>query len=161
MLQNQNLTEFAQYWGDIIVGNSALQTYCQTKFAKSATVVIAPPEHYLPGAEDAPFIFLHSPSKQEGASKTKCLYSLIVSVGIVTDDPDITTTAGTKVMAGQKYLSDMLKLVQEALNADCRPPATIEQDIPVLDGANPTFWAGFLSATWEIEIPLGRTNYFE
>lgn len=161
MLQNQNLTEFAQYWGDVLIGNTALQTYCYTKFGKNFTVVIAPPEHDLPGAEDTPCIFLHNPEKAEGMNQTKCLYSFIISVGITTDDPDIITAAGTRVMAGQKYMSDILELIQDAVYADCKAPAKIEQGIPALGGANPSYWAGFMSVTWEVDIPLGTTNYFE
>ena len=161
MLQNQNLMKFAKYWAKKLTENTDLQNYCQEKFGKKIKVIIAPPEHYLPGEDDVPYIFLHNPSKNEGAYQSQMLYSFIATIGIYTEDADIETAEGIKIKAGQEYLCEILSLVQDAFNADCKVPGNIEASIPTLVDANPNFWEGFLAATWEIEIPLGGINYFD
>ncbi len=160
-LNNQNLVGFAKYVGGLILNNLALQEYSQIKFQKEIKVVIGSPQNYLPQVDDCPYVMLSDLQKNEGMTKTKCQYATMISVGIYTEDGVLVHEGVPEILAGQEYVADILELIQAAVYADCKAPVTIEAYTPTLEGANPNYFRGDMFIAWEMDVPMGATNYFE
>ena len=162
-LQNEDLCSVGVKLGEHLAADQQLIDYCNEHFGKAATIIVGPPEAYMPDADDAPYIFLHDFGKNEGANQTSALYECVVTVGIATDEVDAISDAGVKIFAGQQRVSEMLTLLQDSLyryKDSCQPPAKVEQLMPGMPGNNPQHWEGFLSATWELPLSIGEQNHF-
>ena len=159
-MNNQNLVGFADYVGKLIMDNAELQAYAQEKFDKNIKVVLGSPQNYLPKVEDCPYILLSDLQKNEGITKSKCQYATMADMGIYTEDGVLVREGMPEILAGQKYLADIMELVQAALYADCKPPTSVEAYTPTLEGANPNFYAGSMCFIWDVDVPIGVTNHF-
>lgn len=169
-LQNEDLCSIGAKLGNHIAADGAIKTYCQKHFDKDLTIYVGPQEAMLPQETEVPFLFIHDFQKSEGANITKAMYQCMFSVGVVVPyEPgnlqscSTQTDQGVIVFDGQKFCSELMSLVQDALyryKDGCQPPTTIEQMIPGVAGDNLGFWEGFMAAVWELEMPIGQQNHF-
>lgn len=159
-LQNEDLTAVAVKIADCIANDQAITEYCVDNFGKAPTIYVGPPEAALPTIDDAPLVFVSDANKNEGL-KTTAEYSAIVEVGLNVTEENAMTDSGVIVLVGHQRTSEFLTLIQDALNRyHCHPPTEVEQYLPGLLGENPNFWQGFMSVTWQLDLPLGRKIEF-
>lgn len=162
-LQNEDLTAVGALLADHLAADTAINDYCIEHFNRAPTIIVGPPEMYLPGEDEGPYIFIHDFAKSEGATITQAVYQCIFAVGIVTDEEYATTDSGVIVLTGQQRTSELMTLVQDALyryKNGCQPPNTVEQNMPSLPDANKSHWIGFIAAIWELPISIGGQNHF-
>ena len=162
-LQNEDLCQIGVAVAEHLARDKVLNKFCTNHFGSNLNIFVGPPEAYLPGEASTPYVFVHDLSKAEGASVTEHKYQCVLSVGITTDEQDATTDTGVVVFAGQQRTSELMTLIQDALNRydnGCNPPSYLEQSIPSLPGNNPDHWEGFIVAQWVLSTPIGRQNHF-
>lgn len=159
-LQNEDLTQVAVKIADCIATDSAIEEYCMNNFNKSASVYVGPPEALLPTEEDTPLIVVNDMSKNEGL-KESADYSAVIFVGVSVEPSAVLTEGGAKVLSGHQKVSELLTLIQDALNRyNCHPPETVEQYLPGLLGESPTLWHGYMAVNWQLDLPIGQQYKF-
>lgn len=159
-LQNEDLTAVAVEIADCIANDQAIAEYCMNHFGKGLTIFVGPPEAALPTIDDAPLVFVSDVNKNEGLKNT-AEYSAVVEVGLNVLEKNAMNDSGVIVLVGHQRTSELLTLIQDALNRyHCHPPTEVEQYLPGLLGENPNFWQGFMSVTWQLDLPLGRKIKF-
>ena len=162
-LQNEDLCSIGVAIAEHLAKDEALNDFCHTHFGEALNLFVGPHEAALPSDNLTPYVFVHDLSKAEGAAVTEHKYQCVLSVGISCSEENATTDSGVIVFAGQQRTSELMTLIQDALNRydnGCNPPGYIEQSIPSLPGNNPDHWEGFIVAQWVLSTPIGRQNHF-
>lgn len=162
-LQNEDLTSIAVKLGNAICTDEALQAYCQEHFGQRMSVLVGVQEPDLLGEEYAPFCIIHDLGKAEGAERKRHQYQAVFGVGLSVDEDNATTEGGVIVVAGQQRTSEVLTLIQDALNrykGGCMPPTEIEQNVIGMPGNSATFWQGFLLCIWSLDVTIGGKQEF-
>ncbi|WP_405379569.1 hypothetical protein [Phascolarctobacterium sp.] len=163
MIQNEDLTLIGVKLGEAIALDQGVADYCNTYFGKELAIYVAPDATILPEVTDAPYLFIHDLAKREGAMNMKPEYQAIFVIGIQSKSAYAITGNGVTVPDGQQRASELLTLVQTALNnykGGCQPPASVEAYLPGIVGSDTSHWQAWLAATWQLELPLGYTREF-
>lgn len=161
-LQNEDLTNIAVKLGSTIYSNETLQSYCEMHFGKKMSVFVGVQEPDLLNESLAPFCFIHDMGKAEGAERKRHQYQAVFGVGLSIHEEDA-VFEGVRVTAGHQRVSEVLTLIQDALNGykgGCMPPNEIEQNVIGMPGNNPHFWQGFLFCVWSLDTSIGGHQEF-
>lgn len=162
-LQNEDLCEISMKLATHIDADEALGEYCETKFGKKLAIYVGMPEALLMDLDDGPYIAIHDFAKIEGARLSKATYSCIIALSIQTEEECADYGPNVVVSAQHQRLSELMTLVQDALNTykgGCQPPASVETIIAGPPGDNPNHWMGFIAPVWELNLPLGNRIIF-
>lgn len=162
-LQNEDLCSIGAKLAAHIAADQELDRYCDMHFGKNLTIIVGPPEAYMPQDINAPYLFIHDFGKAEGAAINTASYECVFSLGLDVDEENAELQPDVIVYAGQQRTSEMLTLLQDALyryKGGCQPPTAVEQLMPGLPGNNSRHWEGFLTAVWTLDISIGGQNHF-
>lgn len=158
-LQNADLVSVGIKLSECIAADPDVIEYCQEHFGKKLTVIVGADEASIPDEGNTPYVFLNALSKNEGARPTSAQYEAYFCIGISSAENDTADAEnGTIVLTGAQRLSELMTLVQNALNTyknNCNPPSTVEATIFGRVGNSPTHWMGAIAAVWQIDLPMG------
>lgn len=165
-LQNEDLVSVGIKLSECIAADPDVIEYCQEHFDKKLTVIVGADEASIPDENYTPYVFLNALSKNEGARPTSAQYEAYFCIGICSAENDYAETEkGTIVLTGAQRLSELMTLIQNALNTykkrnSCMPPSTVEATIFGRVGNSPTHWMGAIAAVWQLELTLGEKFEF-
>lgn len=158
-LQNEDLVSVGVKLSECIAADPDVNEYCQSHFGKKLTVIVGADEASIPDENYTPYVFLNALSKNEGARSTSAQYEVYFCIGISSAENDSADTEnGTIVLTGAQRLSELMTLIQNALNTyndTCNPPGKVEATIFGCVGNSPTHWMGAIAAVWQIDLPMG------
>ncbi len=163
-LQNEDLVSVGVKLSDCIATDPDVIDYCQKHFGKKITAIVGADEASIPGENYTPYVFLNALSKNEGATSKLAQYEVYFCIGISSEENDAADTDnGIIVLTGAQRLSELMTLIQNALNTyknSCRPPSTVESTIFGRVGNSPTHWMGAIAAVWQMELAMGEKFEF-
>lgn len=164
-LQNEDLVSVGIKLSDCIAADPDVVQYCQKYFGKKITVIVGADEASIPDESCTPYVFLNALSKNEGATTKMAQYEVYFCVGISSAENAADNENGTIVLTGAQRLSELMTLIQNALNTykkpnSCNPPDKVEATIFGRVGNSPTHWMGAIAAVWQIELAMGEKFEF-
>ena len=162
-LQNEDLCEISVKLAAHIDSDEAIGAYCEANFGKKLAIYVGMPEALLAGPDNEPYIAIHDLAKAEGARISKATYSCVITVSIQTEEECADYGPNIIVSAQHQRLSELMTLVQDALNTyrgGCQPPSSVESIVVGPPGDNPNHWMGFIAPVWELNLPLGNRIIF-
>lgn len=75
-LQNEDLCSIGAKLAAHIAADQELARYCDMHFGKNLTIIVGPPEAYMPQDINAPYLFIHDFGKAEALPSTRRLMSV-------------------------------------------------------------------------------------
>lgn len=158
-IQNEDMVSVGVKLSECIAADPDVIEYCQKHFGKKITVIVGADEASIPGENYTPYVFLNALSKNEGAILEVAQYEVYFCIGISSAENDAADTDnGIIVLTGAQRLSELMTLIQNALNTygdTCKPPNKVEATIFGRVGNSPTHWMGAIAAVWQMELPIG------
>lgn len=158
-IQNEDMVSVGVKLSECIAADPDVIEYCQKHFGKKITVIVGADEASIPGENYTPYVFLNALSKNEGATSKMAQYEVYFCIGISSAENDAADTDnGIIVLTGAQRLSELMTLIQNALNTyddTCKPPNKVEATIFGRVGNSPTHWMGAIAAVWQMELPIG------
>lgn len=165
-LQNEDLVSVGVKLSECIVDDPDVVDYCEKHFGKKITAIVGVDEASIPDERCTPYVFLNALSKNEGARVSTAQYEVYFCIGISAEENDSASTEnGTIVLNGAQRLSELMTLIQNALNTykkpnSCNPPSKVEATIFGRVGNSSTHWMGAIAAVWQIELAIGEKFEF-
>lgn len=164
-MQNQDLTELGVKIAKHLASDTEIRDYCVEHFDKDLSLFVGPPDDQVPSEQQCPYIFLHDLTKTEGLDLTTASYSVVLGVGVYTEDAVALCSDIIEVNAGQQYCSELMTLVQKSLyqyktKTSCLPPSSVESYLPLPPYASKFHWEGFIAVTWDVELYMGADIKF-
>lgn len=166
MAQRVNMVEMSRKLADYLKQYEPLKSYCLEQFEKEQTVVVEySTAEEIPGLEDTPWIMLYNASKEEGM-QNMAHYECDIGIGVRNNlgDRYLETDNGALVLAAYKHVSDIINIIQEALNdrANRKMPPTVFKALPTgeIDQGG-LLWSGIIRCEWDIEQVLGYEYGFD
>lgn len=165
-LQNEDLVSVGVKLSDCIATDPDVIDYCEKHFGKKITAIVGVDEASIPGENYTPYVFLNALSKNEGATSKMAQYEVYFCIGISSEENDAADNEnGTLVITGAQRLSELMTLIQNALNTykkpnSCNPPDKVEATIFGRVGNSPTHWMGAIAAVWQKELAMGEKFEF-
>lgn len=165
-LQNEDLVSVGVKLSDCIAADPDVVDYCEKHFGKKITAIVGVDEASIPDESCTPYVFLNALSKNEGATSKMVQYEVYFCIGISSTENDAAgTDNGIIVLTGAQRLSELMTLIQNALNTykkpnSCNPPDKVEATIFGRVGNSPTHWMGAIAAVWQMELAMGEKFEF-
>lgn len=165
-IQNEDMVSVGVKLSECIAADPDVIEYCQKHFGKKITVIVGADEASIPGENFTPYVFLNALSKNEGATSKMVQYEVYFCIGISSTENDAAgTDNGIIVLTGAQRLSELMTLIQNALNTykkpnSCNPPDKVEATIFGRVGNSPTHWMGAIAAVWQMELAMGEKFEF-
>ncbi|MBR6678708.1 MAG: hypothetical protein IKL58_00095 [Phascolarctobacterium sp.] len=166
MAQKIEMVEMSRKLADHLKGFALLQGYCQEQFNKEATVVVEySTAREIPDLETTPWIMIYNASKEEGMQKT-AKYQCDFAIGVANDLDDryLVTDSGALVLQAYKHTSDIVDIIQNALNTYREryiPPNVFAVNFTGEVDQGGRLWTAIVHCEWEIDQVLGYNNGFD
>lgn len=151
MLPTIRLTDIVGKWVTLLGASAELAAFCQTNFAKEASIFVNLNEKNKPKVDVAPMIALYPGSKTEGLDSSQYSYTIGLS-WVIKDAHGLVKTGNAYEMPDVGVLDDMGQLIYTIL-------ATASDNYPVSDlqyAIEPTEFYPLLVGHMEITINVPR-----
>jgi len=139
-----NFNTLIQNLRDGLATDSTIETWCQSEYSKSLTVVVGADKRNLPGASDCPLIHLFPLAKKTGYDDVAKIEHVI---GVVVGVHDTTVLSGIEAniteYEGVENLESLRKLVENAFVASVPSAVRVDEVIIAYDSIEdfPFFWS--------------------
>ena len=166
MAQKINMVEMSRKLADYLKGDATLQSYCKEQFNKEAEVVVEySTAREIPDLETAPWLMIYNAGKEEGLQEM-ATYQCDIAIGISNEMEDryLVTDNGALVLKAYKHVSDIVDIIQEALNnRNYRkfPPNVFQVNFTGEVDQGGRLWTGIIHCEWEVRQLMGYPNGFD